>query len=143
MPEGLNNSKYLELKKKYIATTTSDAEKKLEKNAKELENRWVKSYYKFVFDSGVFKDVVKNYEYNELGNIEAKLIEIHGAKDPGAVSGNRGKVKKTFYHVGFSTPSGFPSRIFYEVIGNQGNTKTVHIECIVKHNDPRYDNLCN
>ncbi|SDV99848.1 hypothetical protein SAMN05216391_1012 [Lachnospiraceae bacterium KHCPX20] len=122
---------------------TSDAEKKLEKNAKELENRWVKSYYKFVFDSGVFKDVVKNYEYNELGNIEAKLIEIHGAKDPGAVSGNRGKVKKTFYHVGFSTPSGFPSRIFYEAIGNQGNTKTVHIECIVKHNDPRYDNLCN
>ena len=28
MPERLNNNKYLELKKKYIATTTSDAEKK-------------------------------------------------------------------------------------------------------------------
>ena len=60
-----------------------------------------------------------------------KLREIDDAKDPGAVSGNRGKVGGKRYHVEFSTYTGFPSRIFYKVADREVNGKSSVITDIV------------
>ena len=94
------------------------------------------------FDSSVFKDVVKNFEYNEFTDIEMKLRELDDAKDKRGVSNNRGKVGGGRFHVGFSIPSGFPSRIFFRESQYSSQGKTVIITDIVKHNDPRYEKLC-
>ncbi len=55
--------------------------KKIEKTARSLEQRWSQSFSEIEFDSKVYKYVSKNLEYNELGNIEARLVEIHGTED--------------------------------------------------------------
>ena len=70
------------------------------------------------------------------------MREIDDSKDPGAVSGNRGKVAGKRYHVEVSSYSGFPSRIFYKASEKGQNTKTAVITDIVKHNDSRYNELC-
>ena len=66
-------------------------------------------------------------------------MELHEAKDPAALSSNRGKMHVSGeLHLEISTPTGFPSRIFYEPLKNAGNGKLVRITKICKHNDPRY-----
>lgn len=107
-----------------------------------MDRRWTKFFSKLEFSQTVFKEVVKNFEYNEFIEIEMKLREIDDAKDPGAVSGNRGKVGGKRYHVEFSTYAGFPSRIFYKATSGANNMKTAIITDVVKHNDPRYNELC-
>ena len=65
-------------------------------------------------------------------------MELHEASDPAALQSNRGKMATTGeLHLGFSTYTGFPSRIFYKPIKNVGG-KTVEITKISKHNDSRY-----
>ena len=109
------------------------------KEAKKLQDRWEAAYKRFRFDSGVIKYVVKNYQYNEYGHIERRLMELHEAKDPAALSSNRGKmVVSGKLHLEVSTPTGFPSRIFYIPLKNDSSGKTVEITDIRKHNDPRY-----
>lgn len=109
------------------------------KEAKKLQDRWEAAYKRFRFDSGVIKYVVKNYQYNEYGHIERRLMELHEAKDPAALSSNRGKmVVSGKLHLEVSTPTGFPSRIFYIPLKNDSSGKTVEITDICKHNDPRY-----
>ena len=107
-----------------------------------MEERWRKFFARLEFDASVFKDVVKTFEYNEFVQIEMKLREIEDAKDPGAVSGNRGKVGGKRYHVELSTYSGFPSRIFYKAVPLADNKKTAIVTDIVKYNDSRYNDLC-
>lgn len=121
--------------KQLIEDTKSD------KKAADLEKRWGKAFRKFEFAKGVIKEVVKKYEYQELGDLESVLMQIHEAKDPAAVSSNRGKVKKMdCYHAGVSTYTGFPSRIFYKPIQNDSNGKMIKIVVICRHNDSRYAN---
>ena len=104
-----------------------------------LEQRWEKAFKFFVFEPGVIKSVVKNYQFNEYGDIESALIELHEVKDPAAIRSNRGKMTVSEdFHLGFSTKSGFPSRIFYKPIKNQPNGKKIVITKICKHNDSRY-----
>lgn len=114
---------------------------KSDKKAADLEKRWSKAFRRFEFANGVVKEVVKRYEYQELGDLESVLMQIHEAKDPAAISSNRGKVKKMdCYHAGVSTYTGFPSRIFFKPIQNNSNGKMVQIVVICRHNDPRYAN---
>ncbi|RMD04332.1 hypothetical protein D9O40_02475 [Clostridium autoethanogenum] len=115
-----------------------DVERKTESKRKKLESRWGIAYKRFTFDTGVIKYVVKNFPYNELGNIEAVLMEIHQTDDPMALTGNRGKIYDGRAHIEFSTSSGFPGRIFYRIDKNQPNGKSVIITNILKHNDSRY-----
>ena len=104
------------------------------------EQRWNKTFTRLEFGPGVIKDVNKNFEENEFGNIEQILVDISSADDPHTLKNNRGKMKNSNEddHIGFSTPSGFPSRIFYNVKKRKTSTKKVLITQIVKHNDPRY-----
>ena len=125
-----------------LESSKNITDKKWTKNAEDLKNRWVKFFKTLDFDSSVFKDVVKNFEYNEFTDIEMKLRELDDAKDKRGVSNNRGKVGGGRFHVGFSIPSGFPSRIFFRESQYTHNGKTVIITDIVKHNDPRYEKLC-
>lgn len=111
----------------------------VDKERNKLEQRWEKAYKRFTFDTGVLKSVVKLYQYNEFGDIENSLMELHEAKDPAALRSNRGKMTGTGeYHLGFTSNSGFPSRIFYKQEKNQDNGKTIIITKICKHNDSRY-----
>ncbi|WP_294378655.1 hypothetical protein [uncultured Clostridium sp.] len=110
----------------------------LNKNAADLEIRWKVVFKRFIFDNNVIKSVVKNFQYNELGNIEAVLMEMHTTDNPMALSSNRGKVSDGRAHIGFSTPSGFPCRIFYRANKDKSNGKSIIISEIVKHNDSRY-----
>ena len=125
-----------------VDSSNKKTEKKLVKNSEDLKRRWIKFFKTLDFDTTVFKDVVKNFEFNEFTEIEIKLREIDDAKDKRAVRDNRGKVSDGRCHVGFSTQSGYPSRIFYKEIKNATDGKTVLITDIVKHNDPRYKSLC-
>ncbi len=118
-------------------------EKKWAKNADELQGRWVKFFKTIDFEHTVFKEVIKDFEFNDLGSIEIKLREIDDAKDKRAVRGNRGMVGDRICHVAFSSPSGFPCRIFYKELKDSPKGKAAIITAIVKHNDPRYESLCN
>lgn len=124
------NKQYKESNNKFLM--------QLNKNAANLENRWKVVFKRFIFDNNVIKSVVKNFQYNELGNIEAVLMEMHMTDNPMALSSNRGKVSDGRAHIGFSTPSGFPCRIFYRVNKDKSNGKNIIISEIVKHNDSRY-----
>ena len=66
-------------------------------------------------------------------------MELHEAKDPAAITSNRGKLKgrSNDYHLGFSTLTGFPSRISYRPLQNDPNGKTIAITEVYKHNDSR------
>lgn len=109
------------------------------KETKKLQKRWEVTYKKFEFDPGVIKNVVKKYEYNEYGYIERRLMELHEKNDPAALSSNRGKMAVSGeLHLEVSTPTGYPSRIFYLPLKNTKDGKTVRITKICKHNDPRY-----
>lgn len=134
LSEQLNNAKEELQKTKKIAS------QKIEKRTKELEQRWNKSYSKLEFASGVIKNVNKNFEYNEFGDIEKVLNDISGAEDPHTLMNNRGKMNNLSEedHIGFSIPSGFPCRVFYKLIRGSAREKKVLITKIVKHNDPRY-----
>lgn len=121
-----------------LESSNNKVNDKLDKTVQDVSERWGKAFKKFEFATGVVRYVCKNYEYNEFGNIECALIELHGAKDPMAIANNRGKMSNGDAHMGFSTPSGFPSRIMYRMIKNAPGGKTVRITQIVKHNDPRY-----
>ncbi len=136
-----NNEDISRLEKE-LESSKNITDKKWTKNAEELKNRWVKFFKTLDFDPSVFKDVVKNFEYNEFTDIEMKLRELDDAKDKRGVSNNRGKVGAGRFHVGFSIPSGFPSRIFFRESQYSSQGKTVIITDIVKHNDPRYEKLC-
>lgn len=114
-----------------------EVERKTESKRKKLEFRWGTAYKRFTFDTGVIKHVVKNFSYNELGNIEAKLMEMHQTKDPMALRENHGKIYDGRAHIAFKISSS-PGRIFYRVDKNQPNGKTVIITDILKHNDPCY-----
>lgn len=124
------NKQYKESNNKFLM--------QLNKNVANLENRWKVVFKRFIFDNNVIKSVVKNFQYNELGNIEAVLMEMHMTDNPMALSSNRGKVSDGRAHIGFSTPSGFPCRIFYRVNKDKSNGKNIIISEIVKHNDSRY-----
>jgi len=125
--------------KDQLERKTKIEDTKSDKKATDLEQRWGKTYKRFEFAKGVIKEVVKKYEYQEYGDLESVLMQIHEAKDPAAISCNRGKIKKMgCYHAGVSTCTGFPSRIFYKPIQNNSNGKMVRIEVICKHSDPRY-----
>lgn len=66
-------------------------------------------------------------------------MELHEAKDPAALSSNKGKMAVSGeLHLEVSTPTGFPSRIFYLPLKNVGGGKTVRITKICKHNNNRY-----
>lgn len=132
----------IERLKQEIESSNKNTEKKTKKNAEELAKRWTKFFKTIEFDNRVFKDVVKAFEFNEFIDIEIKLREIDDAKDKRAVRDNRGKVGSERWHVGFSTESGYPSRIFYKDFDYAADEKSVLITDIVKHNDPRYDALC-
>ena len=132
----------IEYLKNELEISRQNVEMRADKNAKELGRRWQQFFAGLEFETKVFKEVVKNFEYNEFIEIEMKLREIEDAKDPGAVSGNRGKVGRKRYHVEFSTYSGFPSRIFYKATERANNKKTAIVTDIVKHNDARYNDLC-
>ena len=109
-----------------------------EKNTKKLEERWTRAFKRFKFETGTIKYVIKNYQYNEYGDIESKLMELHEAKDPAAIGSNRGKLEASGdYHLGFSTSTGFPSRICYKQLKNDSNGKTIAITKVYKHNDSR------
>ena len=110
----------------------------LNKNTTDLESRWNIVFKRFIFENNVIKCVVKNFQYNELGNIEAVLMEMHMTNNPMALSMNRGKMNDGRAHIGFSTPSGFPCRIFYRVNKEKTNGKSIIISEITKHNDSRY-----
>lgn len=86
----------------------------------------------------MYKYVSKNFEYNELGNIEARLVEMYGTEDPLSLRCNRGNMSDGGTHIEFSTPSGFPGRIFYRVDKEDYPGKTIVVSEILKHNDPRY-----
>lgn len=110
-----------------------------DKRKKELEIRWKRAYNRFSFNTGVIKYVVKNYEYNELGDIDRALMELHEAKDPAAIRSNRGKMSNSNeLHLEFSTHSSVPSRVFYKPVKNMSDGKTVIIKKICKHNYSRY-----
>lgn len=113
-------------------------DKKIEKTAHSLEQRWSQAFSKIEFDSRVYKYVSRNFEYNELGNIEARLIEMHGTEDPLSLRCNRGNMSDGRAHIEFSTPSGFPGRIFYRVDKVNYPGKTIVVSEILKHNDSRY-----
>ena len=86
------------------------------KESKKLQERWEAAYKRFQFDPGVIKYVVKNYQYNEYGHIERRLMELHETKDPAALSSNRGKmVVSGKLHLEVTTPTGFlqESSIFH------------------------------
>lgn len=119
--------------------TTGEKLKNLElKQCNKLKERWEVAFKRFEFDKGVIKYVVKNYQYNEYGYIERRLMELHEAKDPAALNSNRGKMAVTGQlHLEVSTPTGFPSRIFYSPLKNSGEKK-VRITEIYKHNYSRY-----
>ncbi|MCR5735782.1 MAG: hypothetical protein K6G22_14340 [Lachnospiraceae bacterium] len=127
---------------KEVESSKKNTDKKWSKSAEDLKIRWMKFYKTLDFDLSVFKDVVKNFEYNEFTDIEMKLRELDDAKDKRAVSNNRGKVGGDRCHVGFSTPSGFPSRIFFRELKGAPKGRTAIITDIVKHNDSRYEALC-
>lgn len=139
-----NKVKYLESKvtslNNKLTKTNQEVEKKTDSKKKELELRWTKVFRRFSFEPNVFRYVVKNFQCNEWVNIEVKLMEMYETKDPNALSGNRGKIHdgSNRFHKEFSTPSGFPGRIFYKISKNQSNGKTVIITDILKHNDPCY-----
>ncbi|MDO5518457.1 MAG: hypothetical protein Q4F66_12960 [Clostridium sp.] len=133
-----NYSMQIDKLSKECETSQSKFNMKLDKNTADLANRWNTVFKKFTFDTGVIKSVVKNFQYNELGNIEAVLMEMHMTDDPMALTNNRGKMSDGRPHIAFSTPSGFPGRIFYRVSKGQANGKTVIINEILKHNDSRY-----
>ena len=122
-----------------VENLQADFDKATEKNAKKLEERWVKAFKRFRFEPGTIKYVVKKFQYNEYGDIESKLMELHEAKDPAAITSNRGKLKgrSDDYHLGFSTLTGFPSRISYRPLKNDPDGKTIAITEIYKHNDSR------
>lgn len=120
-----------------VEKTQSQLSIKTDNKVKQLQSRWETVFKKFIFDTAVIKYVVKNFEHNELGNIEAVLMEMHETKDPAALSNNRGKMNDGRLHIAFSTPSGFPGRIFY-IPNKQTTNKTIVIDEIVKHNDSRY-----
>lgn len=111
---------------------------KIEKTARSLKQRWSQAFSKIEFDNSVYKYVSKNFEYNELGNIEARLVEMYGTEDPLSLRCNRGNMSDGRAHIEFSTPSGFPGRIFYIVDKEHYPGKTIVISEILKHNDPRY-----
>lgn len=124
--------------KKQIEEMQAVLERLANRERDKLEQRWKTGYPKFIFGSGVIKYVIKNFEYNEYANIERRLMEIHEAKDPAAISGNRGKmVVSGDLHLGFSTPSGFPCRIAYKPLKNNSEGKMVEITEVYKHNDSR------
>lgn len=112
--------------------------KKLEKNAKELEQRWTVAFNRIKFETGVTKYVYKHFQHNELGDIEALLVEMQGTNDPMSLKGNRGNMSDGSAHIEFSTPSGFPGRIIYKVDKKRYPGKLIVISDILKHNDPRY-----
>ena len=124
------NTQYEKSKNKFLM--------QLNKNTTDLESRWNIVFKRFIFDNNVIKSVVKNFQYNELGNIEAILMEMHMTDNPMALSMNRGKMNDGRAHIGFSTPSGFPCRIFYRVNKEKTNGKSIIISEITKHNDSRY-----
>jgi len=111
---------------------------KIDKNAKALKQRWSLAFKKIEFEPGVIKYVTKNFEYNELGNIEARLIEMHETDDPLSLRFNRGNMSDGRAHIEFSTPSGFPGRIFYRVDKEHYPGKLIVVSDILKHNDSRY-----
>lgn len=133
-------SEQLNITKDELQAAKKIAAQKSEKRTKELEQRWKKAYSKLEFTSGVIKDVNKNFEYNEFGDIEKVLNDISGAEDPHTLINNRGKMNNSREedHIGFSIPSGFPCRVFYKLIRGNAREKKVLITKIVKHNDPRY-----
>lgn len=110
----------------------------IEKKARELKQRWSLAYPKIEFDNGVYKYVNKNFEHRELGKIEKELNEMHGTADPMALRSNRGKMSDGRAHIEFSTPSGFPGRIFYRVDKEHYPGKTIVVSEILKHNYSRY-----
>lgn len=132
----------IDMLNKELENKKKTTEKSRTKSVAELEKRWTRLYTTLDFDSTVYKDVVKNYEYNEFLDIEEKIKELDQTKDKRNISDNRGKVGGGRFHVGFSTRSGYPSRIFFRDLGGLTNGKTVIVTDIVKHNDPRYEELC-
>jgi uncharacterized protein YaaW (UPF0174 family) len=112
--------------------------KKLEKNAKELEQRWTVAFNRIKFEPGVTKYVFKHFQHNELGDIEALLVEMQGTNDPMSLKGNRGNMSDGSAHIEFSTPSGFPGRIIYKVDKKRYPGKLIVVSDIMKHNDSRY-----
>lgn len=138
-----DENKRLKDKIKYLSSkldkTNEEVKRKTDSRKKRLESRWCTVYKRFIFESSVIKYVVKKFEYNELGNIEQVLMEMHQADDPKALAKNRGKISSNGkFHIEFSTPSGFPGRIFYRVNNNKSDGKNIIITDILKHNDPRY-----
>lgn len=113
-------------------------DKRIEKTARSLEQRWSQAFRKIEFDNRVYKYVCKNFEYNELGSIEARLVEMYGTEDPLSLRSNRGNMSDGRAHIEFSTPSGFPGRIFYRVDKENYPGKTIVVSEILKHNDSKY-----
>lgn len=121
-----------------LIRTNKIVDRKIEKSAQSLEQRWSQAFPKIEFDNGVCKYINKNFEHNEFGNIEARLVEMHETRDPIALRCNRGKMSDGRAHIEFTTPSGYPGRIFYRVDKEHYPGKTIVISEIKKHNDPRY-----
>ena len=137
----LQNETIQSLDKK-VESSRKDSEKKWSKKADDLKNKWTRFFRTIDFEHTVFKDVVKNYEHEEFTDIEIALRELDDAKDKRAVRDNRGKVGGGRWHVGFSTKSGYPSRIFVRDHQSAPQGKTAIVTDIVKHNDSRYSQLC-
>ncbi|MCL2485422.1 MAG: hypothetical protein FWF00_07330 [Endomicrobia bacterium] len=46
-----------------------------------VEKRWSNAFPKFVFASGVIKDALKYFKFEDLGNLERELMEIHESEN--------------------------------------------------------------
>ncbi len=87
---------------KIVAEKQEKLEHLTNREGGKLKQRWEKAFKYFVFEPGVIKSVVKNYQFNEYGDIESVLIEFHEAKDSAAIRSNRGKMAVSGdFHLGF------------------------------------------
>lgn len=132
-----NNRKNLIYENKELKDKLEIYEKKLEKTElgrrKEISKKWNLYYPQFDITNSAVRGAGK-FSKEEIWEIERALIELHSLKDFKSIS--RGKMDGIYEHIGFSLPSGFPTRILY-TITNHSNKK-VRIEKIYKHNENIY-----
>lgn len=90
----------------------------------EIFERWSKFFIKFIFEFKALNNVV-DFSTKELLHIEECLYEIHGSKDPealsiGLIEGRNSKNEKEDYHyIDVSYPDKFQIEIHYRVLKNE------------------------
>lgn len=107
-----------------------------DREAEKLKREWDIKYQELNFAPDVYKQVIKNFNYLEISNIERILSEMIFTDDPRALSGNRGKMHLSGEeHIAVKVNG--EGRIFYEINPENINS-SIKILRIVRHNDSRY-----